>query len=140
MKPPAIRWIAILVAVAAISLLHACSDGASPTRPENGVVKLDAEAFRFSPDDILLRPGESAVFEITSGDVRHTFTIDELMLDSEVPAGQTISVELTASAERSYAFYCAVPGHRERGMEGVITVRRSPPVSTGGTSGGATGY
>lgn len=46
----------------------------------------------FSPDDILLRPGESAIFEITSRDLGHTFTIDDLMLDSEVPEGQTISV------------------------------------------------
>ena len=77
MKPRGSGWIAItFLVVAAAFLVHACSDGSSPTRPKDGVVRLDAKSFGFSPDDILLRPGESAIFEITSRDLGHTFTID----------------------------------------------------------------
>lgn len=97
-----------------------------------------ALAVGFSPDDILLRPGESAIFEITSRDLGHTFTIDDLMLDSEVPEGQTISVSRPRRRGRTPSI-CKVPGHREQGMEGVITVRAPRPTSTGGTSGGG-GY
>ena len=142
MKRPVTHWIAlILVAVSVAALLHSCGDdSSSPTQPKNGVVRLEAKTFRFTPNDVLLRPGESAVFEITSRDVGHTFTIDELGLDSAIPAGQTITVELTPTAEKTFTFYCAVPGHREQGMEGVVVVsleRQSPP--TGGTSGGGGG-
>lgn len=144
MKRPVTHWIALaLVAVAGAALLHACGDdGSSPTRPEDGVVRLDAKTFRFSPHDILLRPGESAVFEITSRDVGHTFTIDDLGLNSEIPAGQTVTVELTATVEKTFTFYCAVPGHREQGMEGVVIVSRERTTTpTGGTSvGGGAGY
>ncbi len=139
MKPRGSVWIAIaFVVVAAAFLLHAYSDGSSPTRPKDGVVRLDAKSFGFPPDDILLRLGESAIFEITSRDLGHTFTIDDLMLDSEVPEGQTISVSQPRRRERTPSI-CRVPGHREQGMEGVITVRAPRPTSTGGISGGG-GY
>ena len=102
MKPRGSVWIAIaFVVVAAAFLLHAYSDGSSPTRPKDGVVRLDAKSFGFSLDDILLRLGESAIFEITSRDLGHTFTIDDLMLDSEVPEGQTISVSRPRRRERT---------------------------------------
>ena len=139
MKPRGSVWIVIaFVVVAATFLLHAYSDGSSPTRPKDGVVRLDAKSFGFSPDDILLRLGESAIFEITSRDLGHTFTIDDLMLDSEVPEGQTISVPRPRRRGRTPSIR-EVPGHREQGIEGVITVRAPRPTSTGGISGGG-GY
>ena len=144
MRRPVTHWIVVtLVAMAVAALFYACGDdGSSPTRPKDGVVRLEAETFRYSPNDILLRPGESAVFEITSMDVGHTFTIDDLGLNSEIAAGQTITVELTATEEKTYTFYCAVPGHREQGMEGVVIVSRERRTTSpgGGSSGGGGGY
>lgn len=60
------------------------------------------------------------------GEVRHTWTIEgmesDVMLDAN--SGQTDSgtVDLEPG---TYTFYCDVPGHREAGMEGTLTVERS---------------
>ncbi|MDP3892525.1 cupredoxin domain-containing protein [Nocardioides sp.] len=52
--------------------------------------------------------------------VRHTFTIEQLGIDVELPAGTNRRVEFTALAG-TYAFHCTVPGHES--MTGMIVVR-----------------
>ncbi len=52
----------------------------------------------------------------------HTFVIDELGIDVEVAPGDTGSVTINAPAGK-YTFYCNVPGHRQAGMEGTLTVK-----------------
>ena len=45
-----------------------------------------------------------------------------MVAESEDVADGT--VEITAQlAPGEYVYYCAIPGHRESGMEGVLTVR-----------------
>jgi uncharacterized cupredoxin-like copper-binding protein len=44
---------------------------------------------------------------------------DEMILDA--PAGQSDSAEVELEAG-DYTYYCNVPGHREAGMEGTLTV------------------
>jgi len=52
--------------------------------------------------------------------VRHTFTIEQLGIDVELPAGTNRRVEFTALAG-TYAFHCTVPGHES--MTGMVVVR-----------------
>ncbi len=51
----------------------------------------------------------------------HTFTIDELDVDLQVPVGGERHVTFTA-APGKYTFYCAIPGHEALGMQGTITI------------------
>lgn len=37
-------------------------------------------------------------------------------------AGESVDLKFTATEAGSYTFYCTVPGHREAGMEGKLTV------------------
>jgi plastocyanin len=51
----------------------------------------------------------------------HTFTIDALHVNADVPIGANRRVTFDASPGR-YEFYCRVPGHRAAGMHGILTV------------------
>ncbi|TMK53512.1 MAG: hypothetical protein E6G59_05495 [Actinobacteria bacterium] len=51
----------------------------------------------------------------------HTFTIDALHVNVDVPIGANRRVTLNAPPGR-YEFYCRVPGHRAAGMHGILTV------------------
>ena len=57
------------------------------------------------------------------GPLEHSFVVDELGVKLErVPPGQTGSVSFTPRAAGTYAYYCDVPGHKEAGMTGTLTV------------------
>lgn len=51
----------------------------------------------------------------------HTFTIDELGVNVSL-RGSSPTVEFTPIQTGSFQYYCAVPGHREGGMFGSLTV------------------
>jgi len=52
----------------------------------------------------------------------HTFTIDALHVDVQVPSSGKRNVTFNA-APGTYTFYCAVPGHAALGMKGTLTVK-----------------
>ena len=51
----------------------------------------------------------------------HTVTIDQLHVNVAIPIGGHREIRFTAPPG-SYTFYCAIPGHRQAGMVGTITV------------------
>jgi uncharacterized cupredoxin-like copper-binding protein len=51
----------------------------------------------------------------------HTFTIDALHVNVDVPIGANRRVTFDAPPGR-YEFYCRVPGHRAAGMHGILTI------------------
>jgi plastocyanin len=52
----------------------------------------------------------------------HTFTIDKLGVNVAVPVGSNRQIIFNAPPG-TYTFYCAIPGHRQAGMVGTITVQ-----------------
>lgn len=48
---------------------------------------------------------------------------NEASLHIAAAAGESAEIRFTATEAGSYTFYCTVPGHREAGMEGKLTVR-----------------
>jgi plastocyanin len=51
----------------------------------------------------------------------HTFTIDALHVNVDVPIGANRRITFNAPPGR-YEFYCRVPGHRAAGMKGILIV------------------
>ena len=51
----------------------------------------------------------------------HNFSIDELGIDIDLPAGETQETVINAPAGE-YEYYCNVPGHKEAGMVGKLIV------------------
>jgi plastocyanin len=79
----------------------------------------------FEPSELSAKAGDVTVEYDNPSPVQHSVAIEagsETLAESEIGTEAT----LTASAELDpgeYVFYCTVPGHREAGMEGTLTVK-----------------
>ncbi len=85
------------------------------------MVMMDSSSFYFSPKEIQTNVGQPITVHVTAQG-RHTFTIDELGVNVETSSGQTTPVTFTPDKKGVFTFYCAVPGHKENGQTGTITV------------------
>jgi plastocyanin len=83
---------------------------------------VSASSFAFDPDEIEVKAGEDVAIVLTSTDILHDFTIDELDAHVAADAGETAAGGLRADGPGSYTFYYTVSGHREAGMEGTLVV------------------
>lgn len=130
------RWGAAAVALTTGVVLTACSaggddvaggggdGGAAPADSGQMLEVTGTDGLAFEPSQVTVTAGEVTV-ELTSQPAApHTFTIEELD-DREVvqaDAGETArgTIELDPG---TYTYYCSVPGHRQAGMEGRLTVQ-----------------
>ncbi|MCH8741541.1 cupredoxin domain-containing protein [Patescibacteria group bacterium] len=74
----------------------------------------------FNPKDLILIK-DQPVKIVFSNSGTHTFTIDELGVNVPLQ-GSSATVEFTPTESGTFKYYCAVPGHREGGMEGSLKV------------------
>lgn len=76
----------------------------------------------FEPDTLTI-PADTTVTLVlpNQGAAQHNFAIDELDISVDQGPGETHEIEINAPAG-TYEFYCNVPGHREAGMVGTLTV------------------
>lgn len=80
--------------------------------------------------------GDTVKLTFSSGEgAAHNFYIDELGLKSADVSGpgNSIQVEFTVDKEGTFVYYCAIPGHRQAGMEGKF-IAGSGVNSAGGES------
>lgn len=83
-------------------------------------VSIQAGNFFFSPDILSVSKGDEVTVNIQNSGF-HTFTVDELGVNETLRSDQE-TVTFTANKSGTFEYYCAVPGHRERGMFGSLTV------------------
>lgn len=92
--------------------------------PAADVVLVGTASFDFQPSQVEAAAGTVSV-ALTSEGGPHTFTLEleegddtvaQVFGPGETDVGET---ELEAG---TYTFYCTIPGHREEGMEGTLTV------------------
>ena len=90
----------------------------------SGPVTLEAQdPYNWSVTELEAAPGQ--VIEVTNtGLMEHDFVIDELSINEPLPSGEPVEVTLPddLTVGDSYTFYCSIPGHRESGMEGTLTI------------------
>ena len=107
-------------------VLAACGgddDGNGNGNGNGDTISIDMPSMSYVPDSVTIDAGTDYTFEISNSDNQmHTFTIDELDVDVEVDPGDTESTTLNVPDSGEYTFYCTVPGHREAGQEGTLTV------------------
>ena len=125
------RWLSVFViALIAITLIvGGCSKAATPA-PNQTPAPADAVTVKtvrvsdagFEPSILAVTKGETVKLTVVSRDTSHTFTIDELEINIDVGAGQTATKEFTVDKAGTFAFYCAVPGHRDAGEKGNLWV------------------
>lgn len=85
-------------------------------------VAVTANDLLFDPDEISVTTGEDVAIVLTSVDTLHDFTIDELDAHVAADRGETETGGFRVGRPGRYTFYCAVPGHRQAGMEGTLLV------------------
>lgn len=95
--------------------------GGGGSEPQEGPVSIEAAITGFTPAEIEVPEGEVEV-EIANLDAfEHDFTIDELDVAIAFGANETVKESFEATPG-TYTFYCSIPGHREAGMEGTLSV------------------
>jgi plastocyanin len=114
-------WLA--VGYVAITLIQALTGGGTmrEVEPEASDISLVAEDVAFSSIELAAAAGDLIVSLENRDLFWHTFTVEDLGVDLRVPVGAEMTVEFDAPPGE-YVFICAVPGHPEAGMKGVLTV------------------
>lgn len=83
---------------------------------------IDLVDIAFNPAEVALSAGTDQELTLTNtGAAPHNFSIDELGISVDLQSGESTTVTVNGAAG-TYAFYCNVPGHREAGMEGTLTL------------------
>ena len=78
-------------------------------------------ALAFDQTELTAAAGEVTIELTNESGISHNVAIDGTDAVSETITEGTTSVTVTLEPGE-YTFYCAVPGHREGGMEGTLTV------------------
>jgi uncharacterized cupredoxin-like copper-binding protein len=121
------------IAMVSLVVLAACGgddDGnGNSDNGGNGSSSVDMEMgeMYFDPNEVSADGGSSLTVNLeNAGNQLHDFTIDDLdgeRVHVEVASGEEDSVTLDIPDDvDEIEFYCTIPGHRDAGMEGVITV------------------
>jgi plastocyanin len=106
----------LLVAAAASFLMNITTQDLPPAE-----IVLRSKNMVFSNSELHSHSGEVTV-RLANDDLWwHTFTIDELGIDLQVPMGAERSVTFDAPPGE-YRYYCGIPGHEALGMIGILTI------------------
>jgi heme/copper-type cytochrome/quinol oxidase subunit 2 len=92
------------------------------------------DSYFYKPDHLVVRQGRPVEVTLVSQTVLvpHNFVIKEpvagMDVNQDVPAGGTVKVRFTPTQAGDYHFYCDkkllfFKSHREKGMEGTLTVQ-----------------
>ncbi len=109
-----------------VSLAIAVAVGLHPAQPALGggpQTKVTVKEFVYTPKTIIVPAGADRFVVTNIGAVEHTFVIDALKVKSaSIKPGQSVSLTINLKPG-TYQVYCDVPGHKELGMIGTITVK-----------------
>ena len=76
----------------------------------------------FEPDALSIPADTGVTVRLPNeGVTPHNFSIDELGIDVDIAPGATEETVINAPAGE-YEYYCNVPGHKQAGMVGTLTV------------------
>jgi cytochrome c oxidase subunit 2 len=89
-------------------------------------VKIRVSKFAFHPNHVTIPQGAKIVFELTSSDVMHSFSIPDLNTRIDVPPGQITLLPLTPEQAGDFIFICdTLCGDGHEKMKGKLTVTAS---------------
>jgi len=94
----------------------------SPVPADAGEITVKAASLAFTPNELTVAVGEPMAIRLESDDLEHDLIVDEVGLHVHAEAGQSATGGFTATEPGTYTIYCSVPGHRETGMVGTLTV------------------
>lgn len=120
-----------LVALSALAVLGlaACGGGGNDPEASSGgssesgssSTSVTAKEYKFNPSDITVDASPFTLELKNEGAIEHDFSVKgtDVVVLAKASEAATGEVELDPG---TYTFFCSVPGHREEGMEGTLTV------------------
>jgi len=93
-----------------------------------GVIRVAADPggdLAFVQKSLTAKPGRNTIQFTNESSLPHDVKIEEDGEDiggTEVVTGEKAEATVQLDAGQPYTFYCSVPGHRQAGMEGELTV------------------
>jgi nitrite reductase (NO-forming) len=86
-------------------------------------VVVTATEFKFSPTSLQVPVGQKVSFTLqNSGVVEHDLTIQNTPFALHAAAGQSATGDYTFDRAGVLEFICSIPGHKDAGMKGTLTV------------------
>jgi nitrite reductase (NO-forming) len=102
-----------------------------------GAVELVASEFAFAPGALALAgPGALRVTLTNAGVVEHDVVFEGVAGKVHAAAGQTAAGRFAFAEEGVYGFFCSIPGHKEAGMAGTLTVGAAAAAAPAGAPAG----
>ena len=126
-----VRRAAAPAALVAVALLVASCGGAGESAapkadkasaaPAGAVLEMTGTEYSFAPEPAKASAGETTIRFVNKGLVEHDITIDALKVRIVAKPGKTTDAKVTLKPG-TYETYCAIPGHKQSGMKGTLTV------------------
>ena len=114
-----------LVGAAITSLLAGSASaggaGGAEEPTVSGVLTIEKNAFVETSLD-MNDGGVLGIFIVNKDPLPHAFDIDSLDIHVQLPPSSTTAVAIKPAGPGNVEFYCGVPGHREAGMVGTLSV------------------
>lgn len=107
-----------LLAVGAVVSVFASANTTNDVALD-GDVTVVAQSVKFNPEAVMVGESASGVWIDNKDGIYHTFTIEALGIDVEIPALKSRRVDLTAPPG-TYEYICTIAGHES--MTGVLVV------------------
>lgn len=128
-----LRWARALAAVVAVALLvggcGGTGGGQDPgpttstrsTAAAGDVLNVEGTEYSYTPSALKAPAGQATIRFTNRGAVEHDFLIDAFNVHLIAKPGKTAEVTVTLTPG-TFTTYCSIPGHRQNGMEGTLTV------------------
>ena len=87
-------------------------------------IKIVAQKFKYTPNEINVKKGQATILEFTSLDFIHGFSLPDLKIRADLVPGRVTKVELKFDREGVYEFLCdnfCGDGHEEMGGKISVT-------------------
>lgn len=119
-----LRKFLLLLPVAMLGGMLACTP-AGPTGPTakgpSGPRAVTLKEWAIEPKELTAKAG-SVTFEVkNAGNIEHNFVVEGVGQIDSLLAGQTKSLQVSVQPG-TYSVICSLPGHKEAGMTGRLTV------------------
>ena len=94
-----------------------------------GVIRVEADPggdLAYVQKSLTAKPGKNTIEFTNDASIPHDVKIEaggDEVGGTEVITGDKAEASVELSAGEQYTFYCSVPGHRDAGMEGELTVK-----------------
>ena len=117
-----------------VSLTGQVNDKGTKDLAGKSSAEVEVDNFYFNPTFVKAAPGTTVQMELSNeSKTTHTFTIDALHIDEQLPAGAKHTIAVTVPATGALRWYCRF--HAGQGMQGAVftkagdSVTNTPPTT-----------